>query len=85
MIREVTYRRAQEVWGDFLLTGVELGVNELEGFGTQRWEKGLAARGWGNQMGPLGRVEEVFGRNKRKLDENGAFGGVITDKVGKLG
>lgn len=45
MISEVTDRRAQNIWEDSPLTGVELSVNELGGFGTQRCEKGLAARG----------------------------------------
>lgn len=45
MVSEVTDRRAQEVWEDSPLMAVELGVSELEGFGTQRCEKSLAARG----------------------------------------
>lgn len=43
-ISEVAHRRAHKVWEDFLLTGVGLGVNELEGFGTQRWEKGQVTK-----------------------------------------
>lgn len=56
---------------------------DLEHRGVRR---ALQRGGEGRKMGPLGRVEDVFGRNKRKqLAENGAFGRVMTDKVGKLG